>query len=685
MQSSPKYLAILFKSIFVLLFLFTSPLLFGQNVNQNYKRALKLLDNGNYVEARDRFESIFDQVDDKNEVASYLSECYLALHQEAQIKSLIYGLEEPDDYNLFDLALAYYYEEQFDSAATVARQINETEDLASKDLQTKIQGSSEFYANEDGILIQNFGKDINSGKREYCSVMYNDYNTLLFTSRGESDEKADFDGMAFESIYLTTIDSVGDWTQPVSVKSNIENEKRHDAPVQIINDGKTMISFHDGKLYESNLEEGVWERSSEIDLNTDLGVVTHCHITEDQQAIFFSSDFMNPGGDLDLYSADKLENGEWSDPKPLVELNTPYDEDAPFLAKDGIFYFSSRGHGSIGGYDVFQTTYDSAGSSWADPISLGYPINTVDEDIYYSMEGKVGYISSTRNEGQGSLDIYRVFLFNKVKVTGKVLDDEGSPIPDVRIDFDYDSSLVYAYTDIKGDYELFLPISTQMHVTFVKDSLNLYEGDYIVNVTFKDKNNNQFSFSITEETEEPINEVSYQVPKGVKKIPIDVKNDFNYNPILAKIPRKLERQWVDSVNNAAETEKAKRDIIEKAREEKDVDTEEVAKTERVDEVVYFKVNSETIESDFLEPLTGLAENIKNAKNVSLLVNGYTDYTGTSSYNLKLSFRRARAVYDYLVSKGVDGDKLRIQALGEIEGTENLSLNRKVEIKWQIDE
>ena len=507
--------------------------------------------------------------------------------------------------------------------------------------------------------------------------MYNDYNTLLFTSRGESEEKTDFDGMAFESIYLTTIDSVGEWTKPISVKSNIENEKRHDAPIQIINEGKTMISFHDGKLYESNLIGDVWERSDEIDLNTDPGVVTHCFITQDQNTIFFSSDLKSPGGDLDLYRAEKLSNGNWSDPIPLVALNTDLDEDAPFLAKDGIFYFSSRGHGSIGGYDVFQTKYDSVSKSWSEPLSLGYPVNTVDEDIYYSMEGKVGYISSTRNKGLGSLDIYRVFLFNKVKVQGKVLADDGDPIPDVRIDFEYDSSLIYAYTDIKGDYEIFLPISTDMHVTFVKDSLNLYEGDYIVNVTFKDKNDNQFSFAITEQDEMPSNVISYQAPEGVKKIPIDVKNDFNFNPILAKVPKRLEKQWVDSLNIATETVK-----LEKEQEKKEEINEfDITKVERV---LYFETNSHDIGSEFTRLLDAVIEEVKNRENYILYLNGYADQIGPSDYNLKLSFRRSRSVLDYLARNGIDKDKLRIQAKGEIEGPD-LSRNRKVEIKWQSDE
>ena len=642
-----------------------------------------MLDNGNYVEARDRLESIFEEVDYKNEVASYLTECYLALHQEERIKTLIKRLDEPDDFNQFDLALAYYYEEQFDSAAMVARGIENSEELASDDLRSRISGSTEFYANEEGIIIQNFGEGINSGQREYCSVMYNDYNTLLFTSRGESDNKTDFDGMAFESIYLTTIDSVGEWTLPVSVKSNIENERRHDAPIQIINDGKTMISFHDGKLYESNLVNDAWERSSEIDLNNDLGVVTHCFITKDQQTIFFASDLKAPGEDLDLYSARKLSSGKWSEPLPLTELNTPFDEDAPFLAKDGILYFSSRGHESIGGYDVFQTRYDSASKSWREPRTLGYPINTVDEDIYYSMEGKVGYISSTRNAGQGSLDIYRVFLFNKVKVQGKVLGDEGEPIPDVRVDFEYDSSLVYAYTDIKGDYEIFLPISTDMHVTFIKDSLNLYEGDYIVNVTFKDKNNNKFSFSITEQDELPSNEVSFQAPEGIKKIPIDVKNDFEYNPILAKVPKKLEQQWVDSVNYVTETVKAERDANRQSStvEENVGDELDIGK---IEQTVYFETNSQELSAAYRSVLDEVISELKKRNNFTIFLNGFADHVGASDYNLRLSFRRSRAVFDYLVKKGIDESMLKIQAKGELEGSV-LWRNRKVEIKWQSDE
>ncbi|MBI3517766.1 MAG: PD40 domain-containing protein, partial [Bacteroidetes bacterium] len=111
------------------------------------------------------------------------------------------------------------------------------------------------------------------------------------------------------------------------------------------------------------------------------------------------------------YVSEKV-NGDWGPAVNLVpSINTPYNEDAPFIHPDGItLFFSSQGHKSIGGYDIMYSIKKD--NSWIEPFSMGIPLNTTEDDRYYviNAKGDVGYFSSNRGGagGKGQQDIYTV-------------------------------------------------------------------------------------------------------------------------------------------------------------------------------------------------------------------------------------------------------------------------------------
>lgn len=102
---------------------------------------------------------------------------------------------------------------------------------------------------------------------------------------------------------------------------------------------------------------------------------------------------------------------KWSEPQNAgQDINTPYDEDFPNISPDGkILYFSSKGHTSMGGYDIFKSNFDE-NNAFSKPKNIGYPINTTDDDMNFriSNNGKYGYIATAKPGGQGDFDIYRV-------------------------------------------------------------------------------------------------------------------------------------------------------------------------------------------------------------------------------------------------------------------------------------
>jgi hypothetical protein len=153
--------------------------------------------------------------------------------------------------------------------------------------------------------------------------------------------------------------------------------------------------------------------------------------------MYFVSNRPGGYGGRDIYQCKRLPNREWSHPENLGPvINTPYDEDAPFIHPDGItLFFSSTGHTSMGGFDVFYST-KVANNVWTKPINMGYPINTTDDDIYFvtSSDGRRAYYASFRPEGKGEKDIYLVtmpkpFVQPVAILAGWLKNRDGSPIP----------------------------------------------------------------------------------------------------------------------------------------------------------------------------------------------------------------------------------------------------------------
>ncbi len=134
-------------------------------------------------------------------------------------------------------------------------------------------------------------------------------------------------------------------------------------------------------------------------------------VSADGNELIFASDRKGGFGGIDLYLVQKDEFGYWGVPQNMGQIiNSESNEKSPFFHVDGkTMYFSSQGHNSLGGYDIFVSHVDDLGH-WGEPINLGYPINTPYDDLFYSAtaSGRYAYISSNRAGGIGGLDIYKV-------------------------------------------------------------------------------------------------------------------------------------------------------------------------------------------------------------------------------------------------------------------------------------
>lgn len=128
--------------------------------------------------------------------------------------------------------------------------------------------------------------------------------------------------------------------------------------------------------------------------------------------VYFSSYGKDGSNGLDIYSAEVLPGGNFSDPKPLPgNINTPADEDFPFMHPDGkTFYFSSKGHSSMGGYDIFKAAYDPDSGTFGSPQNMDFAVNTPDDDIFFIADSlnRLANFASGRSSAQGELHVYRV-------------------------------------------------------------------------------------------------------------------------------------------------------------------------------------------------------------------------------------------------------------------------------------
>ncbi len=286
-------------------------------------------------------------------------------------------------------------------------------------------------------VIRNVGETVNSPYAEYVPLITPDENILYFTSRreGSTGNLKDVYGNYYEDVYMCQKGEKGKWNKPVNLGTPI-NTNTHDACVALSFDGNQMIIYRtsedlvSGDLYLSHMGFEGWTTPVKFgpEINTPYIETSACFST-DTSIIYFSSNKPGGFGGKDIYRIKKLPNGKWSLPMNLgMTINTDKDEDSPFLHPDGTtLYFSSKGHNTMGEYDVFKTVLNTETNTFSTLENLGFPINTVNNDIFFVLNanGTHGYYSSVKEDSYGGSDIYLIdtrFGDNDLKVkTGKVV------------------------------------------------------------------------------------------------------------------------------------------------------------------------------------------------------------------------------------------------------------------------
>jgi Tol biopolymer transport system component len=350
---------------------------------------------------------------------------------------LIYYLGRASHLNYkFDEAIAYYTE-----FMNSKRGLEKQKQVAH--LIENCQFGKELYAHPGNAKIVNLGPPVNTENSEYAPSVSSDESTLIFTYTGplcqgglQSEPGVPNDtGQYFEDIFESHRDSSGHWSAPQPVEGI--NTNGPDAVISLSNDGQKLFVFKNspgdvGDIYMSRLEGAHWTEPERLrgDVNSPAWEGS-ASLSSDEHTLYFSSERPGGFGGRDIYSAILQADGSWGQVKNLgPKINTEYNDDSPIIHPDGVsLYFNSEGHNSMGGNDIFISVLVDD-SVWLDPVNLGYPINTPDDDDYFypATDGNHGYYSSGKEGGLGQQDIYIVEGLGRktrlVMVKGLVLVDD---------------------------------------------------------------------------------------------------------------------------------------------------------------------------------------------------------------------------------------------------------------------
>ncbi len=269
-----------------------------------------------------------------------------------------------------------------------------------------------------------------------------DYSVVFFTSSRESDlsdEKHAVTGEYFSNIFMSRRDRQGQWSTPEPVEGNINSAFEEGTP-SLSGDYSTMYftscrpsrGTAGCQIYVSSRRRERWRRPSELELAPDSLIVAHPAISPDDLTLYFTSDMPGGYGGKDIWKVTRRSRDDsWSEPVNLgPEINTKGNEVFPYVHPDGALYFSSDGHPGMGGLDIFRAEKDDEGN-W-NVNNMGYPVNSHADDfgIVFEEEKERGYFSSSR--GRGNVDNIYSFHLPPVVINaeGVIKDQEtGEPLP----------------------------------------------------------------------------------------------------------------------------------------------------------------------------------------------------------------------------------------------------------------
>jgi hypothetical protein len=427
-----------FRKIFVLFLLFCASGVFSQSNKELEEEAYYYFSNKDYKKAYELYDKLYTKNPKDLDYKFKLGYCCLFYPEKKDRAIQIFedikanNSKKSKDIDYY-VGKAYHVNYRFSDAiksfeaylAMIGNKVSDDDKLFVEDAKQTIKNCNngiELIDKKVQADITNIGAPINTDEVEGVPVITADESMMIFTYAGKKsmggklneDLKPDENGEYREDIFMSLKTADSTWGEPVGIPSL--NTNGNDAAIAISPDGQTIFSFSSnndlGDLFQSNLVGDEWTKPQRLNKNVNTEAWEgSCSMTADGRYLFFASERKGGLGGRDIWVSEKI-NGDWGPATNLgPTINTSFDEDAPFIHPDGItLFFSSKGHTSIGGYDImFSIKKDG---EWLPPKNMGIPLNTTEDDRYYviNAKGDKGFFSSNRGGagGKGKQDIYVV-------------------------------------------------------------------------------------------------------------------------------------------------------------------------------------------------------------------------------------------------------------------------------------
>jgi len=659
---------ILFILLFLTIFGYSGFSQVSEAFRNKYNTAENYMTDGNYQDALPIFLYLDTLTPDNPNVCFNIGVCYVNsmfektkaisyLERASQNVSISY-VGYADDitapiFAFYYLGRAYMIAYKIDEALAnfdkFKYYLTENDVALLKDVNRQIEmcyNAKKLMANPVDIKIENIGMPVNTPFPEYAPVISADQKRLIFTSRRPraNCNKKDTDGKFFEDIYTAIYDdSTKQWKDVKEIGSNINICGRHNASISLSYDGKQLFIYKDdngdGNIYVSSLKDSVWSAPQKLptEINSKAWE-THASLSADGNTLYFTSNREGGYGGRDIYMCEKLANGKWSKALNLgPKINTEYDEESPFILTDGVtLYFSSKGHESMGGFDIFTSTLSDDGY-WSTPENIGYPINTTDDDVFYvpTVDEKHAYYASAKQGGYGDFDIYKLSILAPKKLVAHlkgIIFDELSEKPllaKIEVDDAKTNDIIASFSsdESTGDYYVSLPTGKTYNITVNADKY------------------------------EPYNETI--------RIPDTIADPYITKPFMLKKSQLALKKDTKIVFDNKEVVIGERIVLNN---------------------VLFDFDKYDLRPESIKELDNWVKFLTNNPTLKIEISGHTDNKGTSEYNKILSKNRAKAVQDYFIEKGISKDRMKCKGYGfdqpiaTNQTDEGRQKNRRTEIK-----
>lgn len=485
----------------------------------------------------------------------------------------------------------------------------------------------------EDIQVLNLGTAINTRADEYFPFLSNDQHLIFFTRRRPG---------ADENLMVSTANANGVWTSANSV-GNTLNSEWNEGMSTLVRDGRHLF-FTACNRPGIKGPCDIWEADVEAEKILHIKPIegfpnsnqweSQAAISCDGSELYFASNREGGLGGTDIWFSKRLSSGAWSDPINLgAPVNTPEDEEAPFISNDGnALYFSSTGHLGMGDQDLF-VSFRNTENQWITPTNLGPKINTPHRELgfFLSADGKTAYFASDRPYGFGGMDIYRVQLQQElysmpITFTELLVRDSLSDRPITAPVVLADGRTLHP--DSTGRIFLCIPSNTSIQPSIALAQYHPYQR--FIHIPAWD--NRQF-FSLF----------------------------LRLQPIQTPMP----------TPPPADPEPS---------EEASEPSGRFKSMQRYNQTLYFRFDSDELEFGERDKLLDFLGRVVGKEILHVDINGFADDIGEDRYNLELSQKRAKRIALVLHEHGFPIDRIAMKGYGEIHDDKTKSQNRKVEIK-----